>query len=70
VRSSNNRVEALRKVAKFLYCIAEGAPATKADFKVFSDMCWLQIPMRNRMDKDEIAEIKAHPWEGMGRRHD
>jgi hypothetical protein len=60
-RSPNRRVEALRKTAKFLYCVAEGAPATAEEFKLFSNLCWLVIPMKYRMDKEEIAEIKAHP---------
>lgn len=62
-RSSNPRVEALRKTAKFLYCLAEGAPATTDDFKTFSDLCWLSVPMKYRMDKAEIEEIKSHPWQ-------
>lgn len=54
--------QALRKTAKFLYCVAEGAPTTAEDFKTFSDLCWLCVPMKYRMDKMEIAEIKSHPW--------
>lgn len=63
-KSTNPRVEALRKTAKFLYCVAEGAPATKEDFKTFSDLCWLTVPMKYRMNRAEIDEIKSHPWEG------
>lgn len=63
-RSANTRVEVLRKTAKFLYCLAEGAPATPKDFKTFSNLCWLCVPVKYRMDKDEIAEIKAHLWRG------
>lgn len=54
--------QVLRKVAKFLYCVAEGAPTTSADFKTFSDLCWLCVPNNQRMDKAEISEIKSHPW--------
>lgn len=62
-RSKNPRIEALRKTAKFLACIAEGAPAGPEDFKLFSDLCWLQVPMKYRMDKAEMEELKSHPWE-------
>lgn len=55
--------QVLRKTAKFLYCLAEGAPATKEDLKTFSNLCWLCVPVSQRMDKVEIAEIKSHPWE-------
>ena len=53
----------LRKTAKFLYCVAKGAPATLEDFKTFSDLCWLCVPMNQRMDRKEINEIESHPWE-------
>ena len=62
-RTKNPRVEALRKTAKFLYCVAEGAPVTREEFKLFSDLCWLQVPVKYRMNAAEIAEIKSHPWE-------
>ena len=55
--------QVLRKVAKFLYCVAEGAPTTAEDFKTFSDLCWLCVPMKYRMSKEEIAEIRSKPWE-------
>lgn len=58
----NKSQEILRKTAKFLYCVAEGAPTELKDFKTFSDLCWLAIPMKYRMDKEEIDEIKSHPW--------
>lgn len=54
--------EILRKTAKFLYCVAEGAPTTLEDFKTFSDLCWLTIPMKYRMNRTEIDEIKGCPW--------
>lgn len=53
------RVQALRLVAKFLYCCAEGIPFTRQDCKRMSDMCWLQVPMKYRMDRAELNEIKA-----------
>ena len=54
----NSRVEALRIAAKFLRCMAEGAKPTKEECKIISDMCWLQIPMKYRMSKQEIEELK------------
>jgi hypothetical protein len=63
--SRSARIVTLQCVAKFLYCVAEGAPATKRDFKDFSNLCWLQVPVKYRMSKGEIAEIKTHPWENI-----
>ena len=62
MKSLNPRVEALRKTAKFLLCVSKGAPASAADFKTFSDLCWLQVPMKYRMDKAERDEVYARPW--------
>jgi hypothetical protein len=50
--------EALRRAAKFLRCMAEGITATPEEMKIISDLCWLCVPMKYRMTKEEIAEIR------------
>lgn len=57
------QLQALRHTAKFLYAVSKGAPVTPDECKTFSDMCWLQVPNRHRMDKEEKAQIDARPWE-------
>jgi hypothetical protein len=54
--------QALRKTMKFLRCVAEGAPVTREEFKLFVDLCGLALPMKYRLSKEEVAEIKSHPW--------
>jgi len=50
--------EALRIAAKFLYRQSLGYKVTERDCKMISDLCWLTLPMKYRMTKEEIARIK------------
>lgn len=55
--------KSIRTIAKFLSCCAEGAPTSREDFKLMANLCWLNVPVKKRMTKEEIEEIKSRPWE-------
>jgi hypothetical protein len=50
-------VETLRIVAKFLRLCAEGYCATPEEFKTMSNLCWLCVPMKFRMSREEMTEL-------------
>lgn len=56
------RMRAVRTAAKFLYCVAHGAPTQPRDFKTMADLLWLSLPMRERMGRAELDEIRRKPW--------
>ena len=63
ILAKQSRVRALQLTAKFLLCLSKGATPSLEDFKTFADLCWLQVPMKYRLDKADIAAIESRPWE-------
>jgi hypothetical protein len=55
----NKKDEALRIAARFLTAGYYGKPFTRQEMKIMADMCWLAIPMKYRMPKEELDQLKT-----------
>lgn len=51
--------DALRIAARFTRLQSMGYRTTPEECKAISDMCWLTLPMKYRMDKQEIIAMEA-----------
>lgn len=46
--------EALRLAGRFLRALANGADASPAECKAMSDLCFIVLPMKYRLSKEEV----------------
>lgn len=51
--------DALRIAARFLRLQSMGYRTTPEESKTISNLCWLALPMKYRMDKQEIVAMEA-----------
>ena len=50
--------QALRLAARFLRLQALGYDTSRQESKTLSDLCFLALPMKLRLSKDEIAQLE------------
>jgi len=54
-----NQQAALRIAAKYLRLLSMGASLDCRHAKTVSDACWLALPMKHRLSKQEIEEMES-----------
>lgn len=57
-----NKDEALRIAAKFLTAGFYGKPFTRQEMKAIADLCWVALPMKYRLSKDEMSELRTSDY--------
>lgn len=59
------QAEALRIAARFLRLQSMGAETSPKDSKIISDLCYLALPMKYRLSKQDLVNLEMEARTGI-----